>query len=99
MCELEQGDRKKVYLKETPFSVTLIKEEYANKDMSTASLYLVSSDEKATYQQIITIYQKRWKVEKYHKSLKNNASLSSSPTRTVRTQSNHVFMSLIAWKF
>lgn len=95
--KLEPGDCKKVYLKEIPFSVTLIKEEYVNKDLSTACLYLVSSDEKATFQQIISLYQKRWKVEEYHKSLKNNASLAASPTKTVKTQSNHVFMSLIAY--
>jgi transposase len=60
-------------------------------------LYLVSSDEKLSYQQIITLYQKRWKVEQYHKSLKHNASLAASPTKTVKTQSNHVFMSLVAY--
>lgn len=95
--KLEPGDCKKVYLKETPYSVTLVKEEYVNKDLSTACLYLVSSDEKVTYQTIISLYQKRWKVEEYHKSLKNNASLAASPTKTVKTQSNHVFMSLIAY--
>lgn len=95
--KLEPGDCKKVYLKETPYPVTLVKEEYVNKDLSTACLYLVSSDEKVTYQEIISLYQKRWKVEEYHKSLKNNASLAASPTKTVKTQSNHVFMSLIAY--
>lgn len=95
--KLEPGICKCVYLEKIPFPVTLIKEEYVNKDLSTASLYLVCSDEKVTYQQIITLYQKRWKVEEYHKSLKNNASLSASPTKTVKTQSNHVFMSIVAY--
>jgi hypothetical protein len=36
-------------------------------------------------------------VEEYHKSLKQNASLAKSPTRTVRTQSNHLFASLLAY--
>jgi len=39
-------------------------------------------------------YKKRWKVEVFHKSLKSNASLAKSPTRTLRTQSNHVFMAI-----
>ena len=30
-----------------------------------------------------TIYQRRWKVEEYHKSLKSNASLAKSPTKTI----------------
>ncbi len=33
----------------------------------------------------------------YHKSLKQNASLTCSPTRTVRTQTNHLFCSLCAF--
>ena len=43
-----------------------------------------------------TIYQKRWKVECFHKTLKSDAALAKSPTKRVRTQSNHVFMALYA---
>jgi len=43
------------------------------------------------------VYQRRWKVEEYHKSLKSNASLANSPTKTTRTQGNHVFASI--WAF
>ncbi len=32
----------------------------------------------------------------FHKSLKSNAALAKSPTRTVKTQNNHVFMSIYA---
>ena len=42
-------------------------------------------------EQVTTIYKKRWKVEEFHKSLKSNAALAKSPTRTVTTQNNHVF--------
>jgi len=42
--------------------------------------------------QIITIYQKRWNVEVFHKSM--CTSLSKSPTITIKTQSNHVFASI-----
>jgi IS4 transposase len=49
------------------------------------------------YERLTTIYQRRWKVEEYHKSLKSNASLSKSPAKTIRTQSNHVFASI--WSF
>ena len=95
--QIEPGDCLEVYMEKIPFPVTLIKEEYANKDDSTGVLYLVCSDLTVTYQQIITLYQKRWRVEEYHKSLKNNSSLANSPTRTVRTQSNHLFMSLVGY--
>ena len=45
---------------------------------------------------IITIYQKRWKVEEYHKSLKSNAAIAKSPTKTITTQISHIVMSMIA---
>jgi len=36
--------------------------------------------------------------EEFHKSLKSNASLSKSPTKTIKTQANHVFMELQSLK-
>ena len=47
--------------------------------------------------QMMSLYQERWQVEVYHKSLKQNASLACSPTRTKRTQSSHFFLSLCAF--
>jgi hypothetical protein len=46
--------------------------------------------------EIETIYQKRWKVEVFHKTLKSNTSLANSPTKCIRTQCNHIFMSIYA---
>ncbi|MCK5819370.1 MAG: IS701 family transposase, partial [Psychromonas sp.] len=45
---------------------------------------------------IETIYQKIWKVEFFHKNKKSNTALAKSLTKTKRTQSNHIFMSLLA---
>ena len=45
---------------------------------------------------IITIYQKRWKVEECHKSLKSDAAIAKSPTKTIATQISHIVMSMIA---
>ena len=42
------------------------------------------------------IYQRRWKVEEYHKSLKTNATLGKSPTKRETTQISHLVMSMIA---
>jgi hypothetical protein len=44
-----------------------------------------------------TIYRTRWNVEPYHKSLKQNASLETSPTQTVTTQTNHVLAALCGY--
>ena len=41
--------------------------------------------------------KKRWSVEEYHKSLKQNASVAKSPTRKIQTQSNHLFASIMAY--
>jgi len=45
---------------------------------------------------VATLYQKRWKVEEFHKSLKYKAGLAKSPTRTVTTQNNPIFMAIYA---
>ncbi len=86
-----------IYLESVAFLLHLVKQVFTNKDGSTGILYLVTSDLNLTYDGITTIYDKRWNVEPYHKSLKQNASLSKSPTKIVRTQSNHVFASLCAY--
>jgi len=94
---IKAGETHKVYLKGLEFPVLLAKQVFTNKDHSTGELYLVSSDIELTYQQVVELYQKRWKVEPYHKSLKQNAALEKSPTKTQRTQSNHIFCSILAF--
>jgi hypothetical protein len=94
--ELESGSTQLVYLKGLDFPVQLTKQVFKNKDESEGIFYLVCSDLQLNYDSITTLYQKRWKVEVFHKSIKSNTSLSKSPTRTVRTQSNHIFASIYA---
>ena len=91
---LEENDKKEIYLEGVEFPLSLIKQVFVNEDDSIGVLYLVTSDLTITYKQITTIYRKRWKVEEYHKSLKQNVSLSKSPTRTVDSQANHFFAAL-----
>jgi len=59
--------------------------------------YLVTSNTTLDGNGIAAIYQKRWNVEPYHKSLKQNASLEKSPTQTVTTQTNHLFAALCGY--
>ena len=78
--------------------VAIVQQVFKNEeDGSEGVLYLVSSDLTLDYDCLTTIYQRRWKVEQYHKSLKSNASLEKSPTKTIRTQTNHVFSSIYAF--
>jgi hypothetical protein len=94
--ELELSDKQAVrgYLKGFDDEVLFVRRIFKNKDGSTGRLDLVCSDLTCDGQQVATIYEKRWKVEEYHKSLKSNLGLTKSPTRTMTTQNNHVFMSL-----
>jgi len=84
------------WVKGLEFPVLFHRQVFTNKDGSTGTLYLISNDLSATATTLETIYQKRWKVEVFHKSIKSNTSMAKSPARTVRTQSNHIFMSLYA---
>ncbi len=95
--ELEPQTVMKVYLEQVAFPLLLAKQVFKNEDGSEGLLYLVGSDLTLDYGWLTTIYQRRWKVEEYHKSLKVNASLAKSPTKTIRTQSNHVFSSIYAF--
>ena len=36
-------------------------------------------------------------THQFHKSIKQNASLAKSPTKTIRTQCNHLFAAIIAF--
>ncbi|MBA3570364.1 MAG: transposase [Pyrinomonadaceae bacterium] len=96
--ELEPGTVVEVHVEQVEFPLLLVKQVFKNEeDGSEGVLYLVSSDVTLDYEQLTTIYQRRWKVEEYHKSLKSNASLAKSPTKTIRTQSNHCFASIYAF--
>ena len=94
---LEVGEMRIVHLEGVDFPLALCKQLFVNEDGSQIVQYLVCSDVQLTYEQVTTIYQKRWNVEEYHKSLKQNASLERSPTHTVCTQTNHLFASLCGY--
>jgi hypothetical protein len=86
-----------VYVEEVPFPLLLVKQVFTNEDGSTGILYLVTSDTALEGNGITMLYQKRWNVEPYHKSLKQNASLEKSPTQTVTTQTNHFFAAVCGY--
>jgi hypothetical protein len=95
--ELEVDEVRIVYLEGVDFPLALCKQLFVNEDGSQVAQYLVCSDVQLTADQITTIYHRRWNVEEYHKSLKQNASLERSPTHTVCTQTNHLFASLCGY--
>jgi len=96
--ELDWSEKKplKGWIKGLEFPILLHRQLFTNKDGSMGILYLITNDLDLTSTKMETIYQKRWKVEVFHKNIKSNTALAKSPTSTVRTQSNHVFMSIYA---
>lgn len=95
--DLEDGQSIKVWVKGIDFALQLIKKVFTNEDGSKGVLYIISNDLKHGADYLYMIYQKRWKIELYHKSIKQNASLAASPTKRVLSQANHIFSSLIAF--
>jgi len=95
--DLPAGTTRDIWLEDVPFAVLLLKQVFTNDDGSTGVRYLVTSDLTLDYDRITKLFHKRWGIEVYHKSLKQNASLEKSPTRTETTQRNHLFASLCAY--
>jgi len=95
--EVPEGITQTIYLEGVPFPLHLVRQVFTNEDGSTGVRYLVTSDLTLVADPIITVYQKRWKVEEYHRSLKQNACLAKSPTRTETTQTNHFVAALCSF--
>jgi hypothetical protein len=98
LLNLPENTPVKVWLKDLDFQVLVTKQVFKNEDGQVEGVrFLVSNDLSLTHEQFATIYKKRWGVEEYHKSLKQNVSIAKSPTRTVQTQSNHLFCAIWAY--
>lgn len=95
--DYKDGEKRIVWLKDLSFPVALITKIFKNEDGSTGILHIVTNDLDSDADRIYEIYQKRWRIEEYHKSIKQNTSLEKSPTKVVRSQKNHIFASIIAY--
>ena len=86
-----------VWLEELDFPLLLTKQVFKNEDDTVGELYLACSDLNLSYELITTIYKKRWGVEEYHKSIKSNTGFAKSPTKNIKTQTNHFVLSIVAY--
>ena len=73
--------------------VRLVSRVVTNQDGSTGRWRLVWRDLTGAGDRVADLPQKRGKVEDSQKSLHSNATLATSPTRTLRTQHNQGFLS------
>lgn len=90
-------DSRIVYLQGLDFPLLLAKQVFTNKDGSSGELHIVSNDLNLTAPELFHTYGKRWGVEVFHRSLKQNVGLEKSPTKFEVSQKNHVFASMLAW--
>lgn len=90
-------DSRIIYLQGLDFPLLLTKQVFTNKDGSCGELHIVSNDLNLTTPELFHTYGKRWGVEVFHRSLKQNVGLEKSPTKFEVTQKNHVFASMLAW--
>ncbi|MRN51395.1 transposase, partial [Brucella sp. 10RB9214] len=94
---LLENETIKIYLKDIKYSLVVTRQVFKNGDNSTGEIYLITNDLNLESNHIKDIYQKRWNIEVYHRSIKQNASLAKSPTSIAVTQLNHIGLSIGAY--
>ena len=92
-----QGQPLKVWLRGMDYPVLLLKQVFKNEDDSEGVRYLVASDLTVSAAKMIGIYQKPWKTEEYHKSIKHCSNLGGSPAHTPATQQAHCVAAIISY--
>jgi len=93
--DMEASSSRLVYIKDCTVPVRLTKQVSTDgNDGKLSYLYLITNDHNLTSQETLEIYQKRWKIEEYHKSLKQNLKIEHSPTKVENSQRSHILFSV-----
>ena len=87
----------RAWLRPVQPAVVVPRQVSTDRGGSQGVLYPISSDKGLNQNPLTTIYQRRWKVEEYHKSLKQNASVGQSPTKKPGTLANHFSATILAY--
>jgi IS4 transposase len=91
--DIEGCSSRLIYLEGYENALKVIKQVSKDgDDDKSAYLYLVTNDIDISTDKILEIYKRRWKVEEYHKSLKQNLKIEHSPTKVETSQLNHIFL-------
>jgi hypothetical protein len=91
-----------VWVEGVDFPLHLTRQVFKNGGPKEGDIYLVSNDLTTDSICLQTQYaemsdHRRWKVEEFHKSSKSNVGYGLSPAHTVRSQSNHLFLVMLAF--
>lgn len=87
----------KLYFIGLDFPVRVVKRVFKHGDGSSGTLYLATSDLELDYEEIFTLYKRRWRVEEYHKSLKSNCSLGRCQASSPWAQTSHFYLAALAY--
>ncbi|GIX40599.1 MAG: hypothetical protein KatS3mg129_0332 [Leptospiraceae bacterium] len=79
--QFEDNEEKILFIKGVSFPVKVIKTKKRNSDGTESVHYLCCSHLGVSREKIIETYQKRWAIEEYHKSLKQNLNIEKSPQK------------------
>ena len=91
--DMEDSSSRLVYLEGYEDTLKVTKQVSKDgDDDESIYLYLVTNDIDLTTDKILEIYKRRWKIEEYHKSLKQNLRIEHSPTKVETSQLNHIFL-------
>ena len=89
--DIEGGSSRLIYLEGYKNPLRIIKQVVKNGDDGESSyLYLITNDIGLSFNEVLEIYKRRWKIEEYHKSLKQNLKIEHSPTKVEISQRNHI---------
>lgn len=94
---LEEDRPCAVWLRGVDFPVAVLRHRHRNVDGSEADVYFVTNELSLSGPDLLALSQKRWQVECYHKSLKQNAAAGRAPLWSVRALANHLRASLCAY--
>ena len=87
--DIEGGSSRLIYLEGYKKPLKLIKQVVKNGDDGESTyLYLITNDIDLSFDEVLEIYKRRWKIEEYHKSLKQNLKIEHSPTKVETSQRN-----------
>jgi hypothetical protein len=86
-----------VWIEQLDFPLLITRQVFKNGDGTCGILYLGSSDLNLDATQLSTIYQRRWKVEEFHKAVKGVNCFGGSPAWKAHTQTAHLYASIMAF--
>lgn len=92
-----QGESLQVYLEQIDVPLKLYIKHFELDENKEAFLFLVTNDLELEGDGLYQIYQRRWKVEEFYKSVKSNAAYAKSPAHHPKTQEKHIVLCLLAF--